>query len=131
MRTVRLAVLASIFLYAAIAEFAHPAPGPRTWAYFYVATGLALWATEGIFYFRRRKLRASEEVLSTKSEDVAALRNWRTAYVVIYALCDSVALWGVVLRFMRFGLLQVLPFYAAGFFLMLYFAPRRPSNAIG
>ena len=130
-RTVRLVLLASIVLYAVIAESARPAPGPRLWAYFYVATGLALWAAEGIFFFRRKKLRPSEKVLSTVPEDVRALRRWRTAYVVIYALSDSVALWGVVLRFMRFRLFQVLPFYVAGFPLLLYFTPRRPSDAIG
>ena len=36
-----------------------------------------------------------------------------------------------VLRFLGFSFTQVTSFYIAGFVLMLYFAPRRPSNAIG
>ena len=131
LRTVRLALLAAIVFYVVIAEWAHPAPGTTTKAYFYVITGLALWSVEGIFFFQRRKLRPSEEVLSARPEDVPALKGWRTAYIVIYALCEAVVLYGIVLRFMKFSLLQVLPFYVAGFLMLLYFAPRRPSNAIG
>jgi len=118
-------------LYGVIAEWAHPVTGTTTWTYFYVITGLALWAVEGIFFLRRRMLRTSETVLSTRPEDVAALKRWRTAHIAIYALCESVALYGVLLRFMRFSFSQVVAFYVAGFLLLLYFAPRRPSSAIG
>jgi LPXTG-motif cell wall-anchored protein len=126
LRIVQLALLAAIVLYAVIAEWVHPAPGTTTKAFFYVMTGLALLAVEGIFFFRRRKLKPSEEVLSVTPEDLFALKAWRTAYLVIYALCESVALYGVVLRFARFSFSQVAAFYLAGFLLLLYFAPRRP-----
>jgi hypothetical protein len=76
-------------------------------------------------------LKPSEKVLSVTPDDVAALKTWRTAYIVIYALCESVALYGVVLRFVKFSLPQVAAFYIAGFVLLLYFSPRRPTNAIG
>ena len=130
-RTVRLVLLASVVFYAAMAGWVRPYTPPKTQTYFYVIAGLAASAVEGIFFFRRKILKPSEQVLSTKPEDVAALRRWRTAYVGTYALCDSVALWGLLLRFLGFSLLLVMPFFVAGFLLMLYFAPRRPSNAIG
>jgi F0F1-type ATP synthase membrane subunit c/vacuolar-type H+-ATPase subunit K len=131
LRIVQLVLLAAIVFYAVIAEWAHPASGTTTKAFFYVMTGLALWAVEGIFFFRRRKVKPSEEVLSVRPEDLPALKAWHTAYIVIYALCESVALYGVVLRFLRFSFPQVVAFYVAGFLLLLYFAPRRPTNAIG
>lgn len=84
-----------------------------------------------MFFFRRRILKPAERVLSTQPDDVAALKRWCAAYVGIYALFHSVFMWGLLLRFLRFSLLQVLPFYIAAFLLLLYFAPRRPSNAIG
>jgi low temperature requirement protein LtrA len=131
LRIVHLALLATIVFYAVIAELAHPAPRATTKAFFYIITGVALFAIEGIFFFRRRKLKPSEKVLSVTPDDVAALKTWRTAYIVIYALCESVALYGVVLRFVKFSLPQVAAFYIAGFVLLLYFSPRRPTNAIG
>ncbi len=130
-RSVRLVLLASIVFYAVIAGWVRPYTPPKTQAYFYVIAGLAASAVEGIFFFRRKILQPSEQVLCTKPEDGAALRRWRTAYVGTYALCDSVALWGLLLRFLGFSLLLVMLFFVAGFLLMLYFVPRRPSNAIG
>ena len=130
-RVVRLVLLASIVLFAVFVEWIHPDPRPRTWTYFYVIGGLAVWSVEGMFFFRRRMLKPAERVLSTQPDDVAALKRWRAAYVGIYALFHSVFMWGLLLRFLRFSLLQVLPFYVAAFLLLLYFAPRRPSNAIG
>jgi hypothetical protein len=130
-RTVRLVLLASIVFFAICVESVHPDPRPTTWTYFYVITGLAVWSVEWMFFFRRRVLKPSEIVLSTQPDDVAALKRWRAAYVGLYALFHSVFMWGLLLRFLRFGLIQVLPFYVSGFVLLMYFAPRRPSNAIG
>jgi len=57
---------------------------------------------------------ASRKPLKASRNGRAAPVRWervpKSNPLVIYALCDSVALWGVVLRFMRFGLLQVFPF---------------------
>jgi hypothetical protein len=110
-RTVRFVLLASIVFFAVFVEWIHPDPRPTTSTYFYVITGLAVWSVEGMFFFRRRMLKPSEKVLSTQPDDVAALKRWRTAYVGIYALFHSVFMWGLLLRFLRFSLLQVLPFY--------------------
>ena len=130
-RTVRLVLMASIVFYAAVAGWLRPYASPKTQTYFYVIAGLAAWGVEGIFFFRRKFLKPSEEILAIKPEDAVALRRWRAAYVVIYALCDAVALWGLLLRVLGFSLLLAMPFFVTGFVLMLYFAPRRPSNAIG
>ena len=130
-RTVLLALLASIVFYAAMAARIQPYAPPKTQTYFYVIAGFAAWAVEGSFFFRRKILKPSERVLSAKPEDVAALRRWRAGYLGMYASCEAVALWGLLVRFLGFGLWLAMPFFVAGFLLMLYFAPRRPTNAIG
>jgi F0F1-type ATP synthase membrane subunit c/vacuolar-type H+-ATPase subunit K len=40
-------------------------------------------------------------------------------------MCETLALFGFVLRFMGFTLSEVAPFYVVGFALMLLFGPRR------
>ena len=130
-RTVRLVLMASIVFYAAVAGWLRPYASPKTQTYFYVIAGLAAWAVEGIFSFRRKFLKPSEEILATKPDDVVALRRWRAASIVTYALCDAIALYGLLLRVLGFSWLLAMPFFVTGLVLMLYFAPRRPSNAIG
>ena len=65
-RTVRLVLMASIVFYAAVAGWVRPYASPKTQTYFYVIAGLAAWAVEGIFFFRRKFLKPSEEILATK-----------------------------------------------------------------
>jgi hypothetical protein len=72
-----------------------------------------------------------EKILSCDQQDIAALNPWRATYLLIFMACEAIALYGLVLRFRGFTFTQVASFYIAGFVLMLYFAPRRPSNAIG
>jgi hypothetical protein len=73
----------------------------------------------------------AEEALVRNEQDALSLARWRSGYVLIYALCEAVALYGLVLRFMGFTLTQVAPFYVVGFVLLFFFSPRRPSSAIG
>ncbi len=80
---------------------------------------------------RRGRLAKLEKILSCDQKDIAALNPWRATYLLIFMACEAIALYGLVLRFLGFTFTQVASFYIAGFVLMLYFAPRRPSNAIG
>jgi hypothetical protein len=128
---VQWALLASIVLLASFVEWIQPAAVVRPQPYFYAIAGMGIWTLTGASFFRRKLLMPAEKILSTKPDDEAALRRWRAGYIAIYAVCDNVAIWGVVLRFLGFSLLTAIPFYLAGFLLLLYFAPRPPTNAIG
>jgi hypothetical protein len=119
LRTVRLFLLATIVLYAAIAERFGPAPKAQAPLVYYAITAVAISLIATMFAIRRGRLSKLEKILSSDQEDIAALNPWR-----------AIALYGLVLRFLGFTFTQVVPFYIAGFVLMLYFAPRRPSNAI-
>lgn len=43
------------------------------------------------------------------------------------ALCEALAVFGIVLRFKGFALQQSLPFYAGGLVLLFFFSPRQPA----
>ena len=131
LRTVRLFLLVTIVLYAAIAERFGPAPKAQAPLVFYTITAVAISLIATMFAIRRGRLAKMEKVLSTQQEDTAALNPWRATYLLIFMACEAIALYGLVLRFLGFTFMQVTPFYVAGFVLLLYFAPRRPSNAIG
>jgi hypothetical protein len=131
LRTVRLFLLATIVLYAVIAECFGPAPKAQAPLVFYAITAVAISLIATMFAIRRGRLAKLEKVLSSDQEDVAALNPWRATYLVIFMACEAIALYGLVLRFLGFSFTQVSPFYIAGFVLMLYFAPRRSFNTIG
>jgi len=131
LRTVRLFLLVTIVLYAAIAERFGPAPKAQAPLVFYAITAVAISLIATMFAIRRGRLAKLEKVLSSHQEDTATLNPWRSTYLLIFMACEAIALYGLVLRFLGFTFMQVTPFYIAGFALMLHFAPRRPSNAIG
>lgn len=80
---------------------------------------------------RRIILMPAESTLAGDSENAAALNRWRIGYVAIFVLSEAIVLYGVVLRFVGVEFQQVVPFFLAGFMLMLFFGPRRPSAALG
>ena len=131
LRIVRLFLLASIVLYAVVAEHYGPGPKAQDPLVFYAITGVAISLIATIFFIRRGRLAKLEKILSSNQEDIAALKLWRATCLLIFMAYEAIALYGVVLRFLGFPFLQVAPFYIVGFVLMLYFGPRRPSNAIG
>ena len=128
LQVVRGGLLASIAMYVFVGECLHPnlAAVPDRNVYF-ALTLVAITTVGMIFAVRRLFVLRSESALAAEPEDVAALNRWRAGYIIVYALCEAVALFGLVLRFLGFTLAQVLPFYVVGFVLMLLFAPRMPS----
>jgi len=83
-----------------------------------------------ILVVRKTLVLQSEEQLRAKPDDAAILGRWRSGYIVTYALCESLALFGLILRIMGFTLTQVWPYYAGAFVLLLLFWPRAPKPAI-
>jgi hypothetical protein len=65
-------------------------------------------------------------VLGANPNEQSALGRWRAANIVVLALCESIGLYGFVLRFLGFSLMQAMPFYLAAILMMLYFGPKRP-----
>jgi hypothetical protein len=82
-----------------------------------------------IFVCRRMMVQPAEGALAGHPEDPAALARWRTGYLITYALSEAAALYGLVLHFLGFSLVQVAPFLITGFVLILFYAPRSPARA--
>jgi hypothetical protein len=77
-----------------------------------------------ILIIRRNMVRPSLAGLASNAGDAVALNRWRVGYVITYALCEAVALYGFILRIMGFSFRSVAPFYLASIILMIFFAPR-------
>jgi hypothetical protein len=127
---IRIALLVSILLYVLIGERMGPitAAAPNRNLYF-LLTLVALTTVGMIFAVWRLFVLRSEATLAAQPEDRAALKRWRSGYIISYSLCEVVALFGLLLRILGFALSEVAPFYLVGFVLILLFSPRRAPSA--
>lgn len=73
---------------------------------------------------RNRKLPAPEEI-SLHDDASRAVGKWLTIQIMSYAIAISVALYGVVLRFLGVPLIKTVPFYAVALLLLLVWWPRK------
>lgn len=130
LQIVRWAMLSSILLYFLIAKQFAPTGSPNP-VILYAVTVMAITLVALMFVMRRVLVLRSAAALAAQPNDAAALHRWRTGHLVTYCLCEAIALYGLVLRFLGFGSFQVAPFYLAGFILLLFYVPRAPSDTIG
>ncbi len=128
-RLVQWAMLASILLYGILGEFV--APGTRavnpTISYLFTTAGVAIVGV--IFVVRRTLVLSAAESLVTHPDDSLSLSQWRTGYLATYSLCEALALFGLIQRFLGSNLQQSFPFYLGGFILLFFFRPRPPASA--
>ncbi len=128
MRLIQIAMLVSIALYVVVGEkVALHAPTPKS-TLFYGISFISISMVGAIFVVRRTLVMPSEGVLRERPDDVVNLARWKSGYIVTFAFCETLALFGLVLRLLGFTLSQVWPFYLGGFALMLFFAPRAPRT---
>jgi F0F1-type ATP synthase membrane subunit c/vacuolar-type H+-ATPase subunit K len=64
------------------------------------------------------------ETLQLHPEDSASAKRWFGGNMILFALCESVVVYGLVLRFIGATWIQVAPFYLAGIVLLILFRPR-------
>jgi len=129
LRAVQLAMLGSILLYAVVGESAGPhakAVDPRLT---YVFTTIAVAVVGMIFVVRRTLVLRSAESLASHPDDALPLNHWRTGYIATYALCEALAVLGLLLRFLGYNLQESLPYYLGGFVLLFFFRARTPARA--
>ncbi len=92
----------------------------------YVSVALSIWALSGGFRLRQRFVRKANEILRSHPDDVAAWKRWSAGNIIFYAMCESVALYGLMLRFMGATPAQTIPFFVVAIVGMLAFGPQRP-----
>jgi hypothetical protein len=128
LRTVQWAMLLSILLYVAVGEvfgprIRHVDPGLS-----YVFSTMAVGIVGTIFVVRRTLVLRAAATLATHPDDLLSLNQWKTGYLATYALCEALALFGLVLRFLGAELQHSLLFYIGGFVLLFFFRPRQPES---
>ena len=127
LRTLQLALMGSVVLYAIVGEVVGPLRGSANPTLSYVLTTVGVAVVGMILVVRRTLVFRSATTLAETPEDGLTLNHWKTGYIATYALCETLALFGLILRFMGFGFQQSVPFYLGGFVLLFFFGPREPS----
>jgi len=124
-RLVQIAMLVSVAIYVVVGEVVRPsfAANPTI---LYAASVASISVVGAILVVRRTLVVQSEAQLREKPDDPFILSRWRTGYIVMYALCEALALFGLLLRLVGFSINHVWPYYAGGFVLLLLFWPTVP-----
>lgn len=126
LRIVRFAILGAIVLYAALCYRVSVSIAPRP-VIFQLLALISVIDVLLVFFFRRKMVLRSEPLLASEPYDAALLARWRGGYIAIWALSLSIALYGLVLRFLGFAFKQISLFLIAGAVLIILFPARRPA----
>jgi hypothetical protein len=129
LRVVQWTLLGSILLCGVAGEvLAHGSRGvDPSVSYFFSTASVAIVGV--IFVVRRTLVLRSAENLAAHPDDGASLSHWKNGYLATYVLCEALALFGLIQRFMGFNLQQSLPYYIGGFVLLFFFGPREPVSS--
>jgi cytochrome b561 len=127
LRAMQWAMLLSILLYVAVGEILGPRIQRVDPALSYLFSTLAVGIIGTIFVIRRTLVLRAASTLATQPEDSLSLSQWKAGYITTYALCEALALFGLVLRFRGAELQHSLLFYIGGFVLLFFFRPRLPE----
>jgi F0F1-type ATP synthase membrane subunit c/vacuolar-type H+-ATPase subunit K len=129
LRAVQWSMLASILLYAIIGEAVGPVARAVDPALSYLFTTLGVAIVGVIFVVRRTLVLRAAEALVSDPENALSLNHWRTGYLATYALCEALALFGLIQRLLGSVLQQSAPYYLGGFVLLFFFRPRQPVTS--
>jgi cytochrome b561 len=128
LRAVQWLMLASILLYVAVGEVLGPRVRGVDTTLSYVFSTLSVGIVGTIFVVRRTLVLRAADSLASHPDDDISLSHWRTGYLATYALCEALALFGLVLRFRGSTMQQSLLFYIGGFVLLFFFRPVQPHE---
>ncbi len=131
-RQVQIALLVSIALCAAAGEMlaGKLAHDPAN-ALFHALSFISISLVGATVVIRRTLVLPSEALLKERSDDTVAVVRWRTGYLFLYALCEVLGVFGLILRMAGFTLGNVWGFYLGGFLLLLLYSPRAPRAEFG
>ena len=126
-RLVQIAMLVSIVLYVVLGELVGHT-GAANNGLFYGMSLASISILGAAFVVRRTLVLPAEALLKEKPADPLVQARWKTGYIFLYALCEALALFGLILRIAGFTLAHVWGFYLGGFLLLLLFSPRVPRS---
>ena len=125
---IRICLLLSIPVYAFLAMRAPARPTPQPLLFDLIAM-VAVAETAVAFFLRGKLINDAKSLGSENPNTNPASARWLTANIVPWALCLSIAMYGLVLRYVGYGFRSVAPFFVAGAVLMFCFPPERPEES--
>ena len=125
---VQWSMLASILLYLTLGELVGPRARGVDPGLSYIFSTLAVGIVGTIFVIRRTLVLRAAASLASHPDDSVSLHHWRTGYLTTYALCEALALFGLILRFRGSQTQQSLLFYIGGFVLLFFFRAHDPVS---
>ncbi|MBZ5550379.1 MAG: hypothetical protein LAO22_20875 [Acidobacteriia bacterium] len=128
-RLVQIAMVVCVVLYVAVGEVVGRAATANN-ALFYTLSLASISTLGAAFVVRRTLVLPAEALLREKPSDQLLQARWKTGYIFLYALCEALALFGLILRLTGFALVHVWGFYLGGFLLLLLFSPRPPQSQL-
>ena len=129
-RQVQITMLVSIVLYAAAGEMlARKSAHEPDNTLFHALSLLSIILVGASLVVRRTLVLPSEALLRDRFDDRVRVSRWRMGYLFLYALCELLGIFGLVLRMAGFTLANVWGFYLGGFLLLLLYSPRAPRAA--
>ena len=129
LRAVQWALLGSIVVYAALGFLIKPLQSSIDPTVRYLFTTLGVAVVGIIFVVRRTLVFRVEASLAKDPDETVSLNHWRTGYIATYALCEALALFGLVERFLGAGVQQSVPYYLGGLILLIFFRPQPPETS--
>lgn len=78
------------------------------------------------FFLRRKFVENSANALHLNPDDAKPLNKWRTGQIISFALAESIALYGVVIRLLGGTLQQAALFYGAAIAMFILWWPQAP-----
>jgi hypothetical protein len=128
LQTIRFALLGSIVLYFLLSLYS-PARSEGSPQMIEILALTSVVIAAAVFVLRGKVLGPSATLAATQPEDANAMSLWRTAHIIMWALCEVIAMYGLLLRYLGSTVAQAAPFFVCGFLLILFLAPRRPQQA--
>lgn len=129
LRAVQWALLGSIVVYAGLGFVIKPVQSGIDPTIRYLFTTLGVAVVGIIFVVRRTLVFRAEVSLARDPDETVSLNHWRTGYIATYALCEALALFGLVERFLGAGMQESVPYYLGGFILLIFFRPQPPETS--
>ena len=126
LRVVHGAMLVAVLLYVWIGEQIGPKAAHDVALLQLVLALVSASTVAAALVLCRKMTLPAEAALRSNSQDAAALQRWRGGYIVSFAISESIALFGLVLRVLGGSLRQSLPFYLAAVVLLLILRPSAP-----
>jgi hypothetical protein len=126
-RLVQIAMLVSVVLYVVVGELVGRT-GAGNNGLFYAISLVSITTLGAALVVRRTLVLPAETLLGEKPNDPVVQARWKTGYIFLYALCEALALFGLILRVAGFAIAQVWGFYLGGFLLLVLFSPRVPRS---